>query len=443
MLRFQPQLILFAALFAAFSYVHFSGNWNSNSRLDMILAIVENGNVAIDPYHVNTGDKALIDGHYYSEKPPALALLGVGPFLLARWFLTETPLESQPQLHGLILDWTTTVFTVGLITALGGVATFAMLRRFVPERVAWTVTLCLFLGTVVYVYTTMFFSHAAAAGLIAIGLWGALHDRRAVWIDAVAGLALGLAVACEFQTFLPALGVWIIILLSSWKQALRVALFAMPPFLLIPWYNWATSGSIFHFPSASHASFPDMAQGFVSMRLPSPRAAISMIISPYRGLLFWSPIFLLALAGFDRRILHSSSLLWTLALTPLAEVLFISSFPFWHGGQSLGPRYILSVVPLLAIPTAVGFSKFPRIGTIAAVLSILLAWGGMIAFPLALEMDAHPIVTMIDVLPMKFASFGAHMGTFLGWSNALGLLPLFALITVLAIWGYRILPSKP
>ena len=43
-------------------------------------AVVIKQTMVIDDYHVYTGDKAFINGHYYSEKAPGVAVLALPAF---------------------------------------------------------------------------------------------------------------------------------------------------------------------------------------------------------------------------------------------------------------------------------------------------------------------------------------------------------------------------
>jgi len=49
---------------------------NVNSRLDMVVALVDDGGFQIDKYVANTVDYATVNGHFYSDKAPGVALLG-------------------------------------------------------------------------------------------------------------------------------------------------------------------------------------------------------------------------------------------------------------------------------------------------------------------------------------------------------------------------------
>ena len=72
-------------------------DWNQNSRFDLVVALVEDHTFQIDKYVANTGDYALYDGHYYSDKAPGMALLGLPVYSAFRYFVAPTlmpPLEN-------------------------------------------------------------------------------------------------------------------------------------------------------------------------------------------------------------------------------------------------------------------------------------------------------------------------------------------------------------
>src|ERR1041384_1584518 len=54
--------------------------WNVASRFDLALALGERATFRIDDYQDNdwmaTGDKAVVDGHFYSDKSPVTSLAG-------------------------------------------------------------------------------------------------------------------------------------------------------------------------------------------------------------------------------------------------------------------------------------------------------------------------------------------------------------------------------
>ncbi|HSR19808.1 MAG TPA: hypothetical protein VLL49_02740, partial [Anaerolineales bacterium] len=68
-------------LFLGSGYFYQDPEWNGNSRLGLIRAVVERGTLQIDAFHDapgwTTGDKAFFNGHYYSDKAIGASLLGL------------------------------------------------------------------------------------------------------------------------------------------------------------------------------------------------------------------------------------------------------------------------------------------------------------------------------------------------------------------------------
>jgi hypothetical protein len=198
---------LFSLLLFSYLYVHqdyFGGT--STSRLDLLHALVVE-TFKIDRYHQNTSDKALFEGHYYSDKAPGTVLLALPGFLLAHGMDPRRdeihPMQSWRSGGWLEKSWLATASSAGLITALGGLFFFRWLCRYVDQKTALLSTLAVFLGAAPFPYATMLFSHALVAGLVVISLWlierandGAPPGHARVY--ALAGCCAGLALASEF-----------------------------------------------------------------------------------------------------------------------------------------------------------------------------------------------------------------------------------------------------
>ena len=59
----RQEFILFLILLASYTYFFPRwADWNQNSRLDLVLAIVAQHSVTIDTYYQNTGDYAYFEG---------------------------------------------------------------------------------------------------------------------------------------------------------------------------------------------------------------------------------------------------------------------------------------------------------------------------------------------------------------------------------------------
>src|SRR4051812_40886065 len=76
-------------------HVNLFGGWNQLSRALPLLSVVEEGTLRIDTRHELTGDKAVIDGHYYSDKAPGTTLLALPVYALVRITLAGSRYAEQ------------------------------------------------------------------------------------------------------------------------------------------------------------------------------------------------------------------------------------------------------------------------------------------------------------------------------------------------------------
>jgi hypothetical protein len=112
-----------------------------------------------------TPDKAIHEGHYYSDKAPGTVALAFPGFVLAALGLGALGVSLDSDTGWLVSSWVACASSLGFITALGGVALFAWLCRWTPPRAALITTLAVFLGAAPLPYATLMFSHALAVGL--------------------------------------------------------------------------------------------------------------------------------------------------------------------------------------------------------------------------------------------------------------------------------------
>ena len=96
------EIWLFMFLLISFAYFFPRwASWNQNSRLDLTMAIVEEGTVAIDNYVQNTGDYAMVGDHYYSTKAPGSSLLEIPQYWIFRNLFTRVRSSSlSPVIRG-------------------------------------------------------------------------------------------------------------------------------------------------------------------------------------------------------------------------------------------------------------------------------------------------------------------------------------------------------
>jgi hypothetical protein len=383
-------------------------DWNATARADLVFAVADRGVLWIDDYHQNTGDKAYFEGHYYavgSIGPSLLALpayLALEPVLaippVARRLARGEAMATAPLPAGAHRDATPrerlamlvmTLFAVALPSAVLGVIVYRFACRFVPrERDALVIALAWGLATVAFPYSKALFQHQVSAFGAFAGfwlLWRVAREGAAPWRLWLVGALFGLATISEY----PVAPFLLLLLIWAWREmprpwALhRVVLGALPFGLLFAAYNWV----IFHTPFPAgyryHVEYHDVhGQGFMGFTGPTWAALYGVTLSPYRGLFYLSPILLLSLPGLvflwrDPRFRSTAVLVAALLA---GFLLYVASYLYWSGGDAVGPRFLVPLVPFLMLPVARAWSEWSarRVGRIALwivlVLSALNVW---------------------------------------------------------------------
>ena len=115
------------------------------------------------------------------------------------------------------------------------------------------------------------------------------------------------------------------------------------------WYGWIRFGS--PFATGHHETL---------FGYPVYKGIGGLLISPGKGLLWYSPvIFLLAFAG-PRFVRRYPTLSIGMGAAVAGFVLFYANVQFWHGDPAWGPRYIYPALPFLILPLGEVFSRIGR-----------------------------------------------------------------------------------
>ena len=405
------------------------------SRLDLLYAITDQKTLAIDRWAENTGDKAEVSGHFYSDKAPGTATVALAPFAAARLGLRVAGGDVDSQDAWRALSWITCFAALGVPAALGMMALFAWLRKHVPQRVALVTVLALAVGGMTLPHATALWSHALVIGLVSLAVWalevfgGPTGKRR----TALAGFCLGLAVASEYTAGLVGMSLAVYALL--WRKGHRVAFLAaaIPPLLLIPLYSWATVGTPFSLPYSYTASYPAMRQGIYAIKWPDIGTMGKLLFSSQRGLFFWSPFLLMAIVGWWQVAETKPRALWLTYSVPMVMVIVISGRTWdWEAGQCLGPRYLAPILPLLALPCAFGVERFKRVGVALAAVSIILTTLATLTNAVPPKWYENPLV-QLHWRRLIEGRFSPNLGIMWGLPPYASV-ALFYLILALGIW---------
>ena len=442
-MRVRDAVLVFLSLFVPFAYFNHSEGWNQGARLSELHAIVLQGTLSIDAYHEVTGDKALIDGHYYSEKAPVIVLMAIPTFATTVMAQRLAGIDPDSAEGWRVSQWVATAGSVGALAALGGVAFFALLRRELGVPIALVSTYAMFLGSLTFPYATSMFAHGGTVGLLCVALWAALgHDSRRH--DYIAGLFAGLAVASEYPAVIPCAALTLYLTHVNVPRAWRFAVATLPGAILILVKNFLVSGSPFRLGYGSNPAFPQITAGNAfGFNLPDPQAMSGLLWGEYRGLFFWCPVLLMAIPGLAILYRRRPPVAWLIAMVFGFILLQVSSFYSWHGGSAVGPRYLTPALPFLGLAAAYGIKRFPIPGLALALPSVLLM-ATVASVAIDPPEDVLTPLRSFYLVRIRDHRFADNLGTLLGANLPLSLGVLGVAVAALAVglvWRHRATPG--
>lgn len=445
--RLLIAFLLIGTLFMHWAYVQ------TNARVTTSMAIVEDGTLAIDNYANISQDRVVSDGHYYSDKAPGVAMIGVPLYGFSKLIGLLTPMppvwqfekdwlpigEAHPSgtdtpdvymipsysstymLFHFLIHFFASVFLGGIILVL----LYRYLRfQDYSEPISVLVPAALGLGTFFLWHATSLYGNvtATAFGFAAFYLLETRDGQRdALYAGILGGLAPvfvyygGLLTAILF-----AYQLW---KGDRWKTYLLGTIIGVAPFLIYntlafgaPWELPYMQQTLYHTGASDPALFSGLGTDEVLFGLfvykPHHLAMnlINLTIAPSRGVFFYAPIFLLALYGLWKvRGQRRRKLLWTCAVPFLGYLAFNTALVGWEGGPVLGPRYMIPMLPFFAIGIAEGLRQLGPdrwvFFTLLLVPSVLVAYSGFVGNPL------HP-VTVSDSIRLGDAALLSYAPTY-------------------------------
>lgn len=301
---------------------------------------------------------------------PSLLLL---PFTTVPWALRGV-LGAAGLDAGIALAWTT--------GALLAVLAFRRLARTVaPEASPWW-TPAFLASTFLWAYAAdSFFETFSAAGLsyaAAAILGDGRRDGAAPPFLAVAAFAGAALLKPVLWVTAPA---FVLGAALAWRERKGAAgrLLALGALLAAGLAaGWAASA--LRFGGGENFGYGDEALRFTT---PLLAGLYGLLASPGRGLLLYAP---LALVGLGRLFFRGvpPAVRALCGGAPLLLLLTVARFEGWHGGSAWGPRHLLPVLPLLAVPALLAPRPAARaavaLGTAVNALGVLVAAGAWISW---------------------------------------------------------------
>jgi hypothetical protein len=426
----RPGVAAVVTLGVAWGLVMHQMGWAQLAHFDQVQAFSK-GQTQIDQWHWDTNDKAWVDGHFYSVKSPGTAALTTPLYMLIkdlggpklaraavdnaertahpRWTPEDVvPLENYGynvdrglRVQRIVEEDTPIVWALTLLAAVIPAVLLLLGVRWAADRFVpgygTAAAITLGLATVVMTFAAEFFSHVISAGLAFAAFCVLIKERdsepRPLMVG-LAGLLAGLAVTFEFQTGLVGVVLFGYALSRKTDWLRRTAAYgsgavlgAMP---MLAFNTWAFGnplklayGDAVAFPGVTgHDKLGLNSHGFFGITAPRLDSADQLLLAP-RGLLVLTPIVVMALVGIIqmRRRGHRAEANTILAI---AAVYFIYNSGYWlpFGGGTPGPRFLIPMLPFLAIGLAFAYKRLPALTLGLAIPSGLFMVIGSMTYPL-------------------------------------------------------------
>lgn len=455
MKKYKKEILIFLIIFTCYIYFfHLAPHVNSLSRYNLVFSIVYEGNFNIDSYHENTIDKSLYKGHYYSDKAIGTSLFALLPCWLIK--ISKLPIGIN------FIYYLLRVLSVSLPSALFAVLFYKFIELFNPitKHNIW-LTLTLFLGTLCYPYSTLFFGHQQAAIFCFIS-FSLIYLIKNNYIPLFVGIILagffsGLALITEYTSIFIIIPLLFYLffylkklyhLVQNIYHLILYPIAAFLPISLLLIYNYIcfedpfAIGYMYQVPQIAKEA---MGIKFFGLELPKLDILYNILFSSYRGLFYTSPVLLLSIPGFYYfyQEKHLRMEFFVCLISVVTFILLNSSFAAWHGGYGIGPRYIIPALPFMILPIIFTLKKnryYFKIFIFLSFVSIVMMLLAVMVDPEVPQFFDNPIFDY--TLPRIFNNnIDYNIGYYIfSKISLLNILPLFIVIFILLILLF--FPSK-
>ncbi len=352
--------------------------------------IVAHGQVAITGFPTTPAGGAVIGtgGHAYAEHDIGLAVI----------FL---PISAALQWHW--ISPSTAEFLYPLVNPLFGAAMIAIFFLFtwlLTVRLAVSaVSAALFgLTTILWPYAHSSFDVLPAGFFILASVYllfaSSLRRKKLGVAPLLAGLAAGAAILVRIDSVL-IVGVESLLLVglhwrSTGRTKVQVATSWLAPLAVAAavtlWYNHARFGSWLN---NGHRHDP-----LVAFSTPIWDGFLGQLLSPGKGIVFFTPTLLIALAGWWLLRRQEPVLVMVVGAAVLSYVLFHSGFNDWSGSAAWGPRFVVPVIGLMMLPLGVVLARWRELGVWAKTTVVITSVIGFLVQVIGVTTDDLGVALM-------------------------------------------------
>jgi hypothetical protein len=424
-------LIALAALAAVFAWPMQVTGYNQNAHYALVRALAVHGTPSIDESRgeigeLSTGDAARFDGHWYAAKAPGLAFLSLPAFEVVEAIGMRTTGEPTRVL------WWLHLWAVALPALL-----VVVLVRWVGDQLepgfAAPAAITAGLATLLLPFATLYFAHVAAAAFSFAAFALLLRERLGLPSSRLVfagGLLAGLAVVVDYPLALTAavLGLYVLVRGPRLVRAGAYAAGGLVGVLPLLLFNWWAFGSPTHIAYEDYYAGGEKAGGLFGFGLPSVSHARELLFSTM-GLLVLTPVVLAAAVGLVLLFRRRRAEALVLGGVVLAYFLWNTSLRYASPFGGLGPpRYLLPLIPFLAVGLSVAYRRFPI---------TTLALAAVSAFQMVVTTATGPLAAydgswMTRLRAREFVATAAAFVDVTGWYT---ILVFFVCAAVAAVIG--------
>jgi hypothetical protein len=315
-----------------------------------------------------------INGHLYANYPASTALLIAPVVVVAEQFarlayainLATYVQNVVPQMLELLI--------ASLFAALTVLLLYRIAREFLALLPALTLAIIFAFGTAAWsVASRALWRNGISMFVLTVALYLIVLARNKPRLIQFVSLPLAFSFTVRGTNGLSIVFITLYVLLQYRSYFWRYLLWALPVAVPFALYNLA----IYQAPASPYYS---VYQPFSAAHPNLIEGALGNLISPSRGLLIFSPVLILAVAGVAIKLKQRTfeKLDGALIAIIVGHWLVISDFTLWWGGWAYGPRFFIDVLPYffyLMIPAVAALTQLRGMRKWAAVTVVILLAG--------------------------------------------------------------------
>lgn len=313
-----------------------------------------------------------VKGRYLSTDGPGPAIVAL-PFFYIPVIIFNLPPESQGAIF-------LTKLIANFLIAFSAIFIYLSVRCLSGEKKAWLITFIYALCSNMWSVTSQQLCQpTGSAFFLALSIYFLVKGSKNPKFIPYAGFSMASAVLMRPTNAVTMIIVSIYILHRHRHKFWQYVLWAAPVTLFILGYNHYYHGSMFSF---SQIIYNPMGAIYKSgspemWSTPLWAGVLGILVSPSRGLLIYSPVFIFSFMGAilawtnNKRVIFKY---FSVAIIPL--IIIHAKWFDWWGGWTFGSRVLNECIPFLSllILPAIDFLKNKRMVILIFILTILVSF---------------------------------------------------------------------